>query len=133
MKFYTRLTVIITPLLLLLASCEQYSEVYTTNESFNNFDVKMIDSDHYEIVNGEIVFEEYKYYFNSFSFDVINSGNTDAYNVEVEVTVFTKNNQEIKETVNIDALYQKEIHRVNIEKALKEDYFDDYVINVYWD
>ncbi len=118
--------------LLLFSSCEYYSEVYTNNESISTSVYKGYDGDNYEIVNGEYQPVMVDYVQNGLSFDIVNSGNLPAYDIEIEVSVFTDKFNELYESINLDMLNGKETQRLNVDRILVDEYFVDYTINVYW-
>lgn len=132
MKLFTQLTGLLATILL-ISSCEYSPEVYTLNEKITSDVFSVQDVTKQELIDGDLKAAEKTYVHNNLSFDVANSGNSSAYNVEVEVTVVTDKTNETTEILSLGELKSKEIRRMFVEEILLDEYFKEYYINVYWD
>lgn len=132
MKFFTQLTGFLI-VSFLIVSCEYSAEVYTINETISSDVYHIVDETKFEQIEDRAQPVEIKYVHNNLSFDVANSGNAIAYNVEVEVSVITDKINETIEILYLDELKPKEIRRMHMKRILIDEYFKEYYINVYWD
>jgi hypothetical protein len=132
MKLYTQITGLLA-FSLFVISCEQSAEVYTSNEKISSEVFNITNSTEDIRDDGKNQPTETAYVHNNLSFDVANSGNSSALNVEIEVTIVTNKMNETTEILFLGELKPKEIRRMYVEKILIDEYFEEYYINVYWD
>lgn len=117
---------------IIASSCEYTAEVYSTNENMYYSVIEGYDDGEFDIIHGDIVFRKVDYVFNTLTFDVVNGGNLDAYDIEIDVVITTDKSGEFYESYYIEWLPEGDSERITVDITLKDEYFEDYTIDVYW-